>query len=161
MQVKFKLHARVQPTLRESTMVGSALSGLLFIEVDGFYFPAKNWGDYVLPVLGWWIENLMRLTLPDSEVKNIFMDGPYSFRLRRSGTNDDVHLTFHDGDLILPGEYMISYKRCLAAHRGAAQHVLNEIKEMGLSTSKDISTLETRLDHLLRLEAEITAHGLP
>jgi len=161
MQVKFKLHARIQPTPSESTRIGTALSGLLFIEVDGVYFPARNWGDYVLPVLGWWIENAMRLNLPDSEVKNIFMDGPYAFRLRRSANSDDVRLTFQDGDLVLPGEYTISYKRYLAAHRGAAKGILNEIMDMGLRKSLDVSTLETRLEHLLRLEAEIKAHGLP
>lgn len=160
MQVKFKLHARIRPTMRERTMGGTALSGLLFVEVNGLYFPAENWGDYVLPVLGWWLENAIKLNFPDSEVKNIFMDGPYSFRLCRSTGSDTVRLTLYQDDIAIPGEYTISYPRLLAEHRGAAKSVLNEIRSIRLCGKLDSSILETRLEHIIRLEADIKAHGL-
>ena len=158
--MKFKLHASAQPTLRERTTPGGTLSGTLFFEVNGIYFPAENWGDYVLPVLGWWIENATKLSFPGSEVKNIFMDGSYSFRLYRRATSDDVRLTLYRDDAIIPGEYMVSYRRLLAEHRGAAKSVINEIKSMGLELGQEGAILATRLEHLIRLEADIKAHGL-
>lgn len=160
MQVKFKLHARIRPTVRERTMGGAALSGLLFVEVNGLYFPAENWGDYVLPVLGWWLENAIKLNFPDSEVKNIFMDGSYSFRLCRGVDSDTVRLTLYQDDMAMPGEYAISYPRLLAEHRGAAKSVLNEIRSAGLCGGLDGSILKERLEHLIRLENDIKAHGL-
>src|SRR5262245_61483875 len=90
---KFKIHAHVLPTQMDFAVPGSSVSGRLCIEVDGLYFPAEGWHDLVIPVLYWWLENAMRLHLPDSDVKNIFMDGSYEFRMRRAVGSDDVLLT--------------------------------------------------------------------
>jgi hypothetical protein len=56
---------------------------------------------------------------------------------------------------------MISYARYLAALRGAAKSILNELTELGLSGNPEASTLETRLEHLMQLESHIKGHGLP
>ena len=88
------------------------------------------------------------------------MDGSYSFRLCRRASSDDVRLTLYRDDAVIPGEYTISYRRLLAEHRGAANSVINEIKAMGLELGSEGSVLATRLEHLMRLEADIKAHGL-
>ena len=64
MQVKFKLHARVQPTLRERTIGGSTISGTLFFEVNGVYFPAESWGDYISPFWGGGSKTRLNSTFP-------------------------------------------------------------------------------------------------
>jgi hypothetical protein len=140
---------------------GSSVSGYLCIEVGGLYFPSEQWYDYVIPVLYWWLENAMRLHFPDSEVKNIFMDGWYEFRMRRTTGTDDVLLTLYDHGRLTSEPYTVSYKRCLATLRGAAKNVLNELKELGVDEQGEASTLRSRLEHLMRLESEIKARGLP
>jgi hypothetical protein len=161
MTSKFKVHAKAMPTQLQLENHGSSISGLLFIEIDGFYFPGENWGDLVLPVLGWWIENAMRLMLSELDVKNIVMDGPHEFYLRRAAGSDEVSVSFARNGRTLPEHYVVGYSRMLAAFRGAARSILNELKPMGLDDCGDASTLKTRLEHLIRLEATIKAHGLP
>jgi hypothetical protein len=161
-KAKFKVHARAAPTkLQLENALKSSVSGTLFIEIDDVWFPAHNWGDFVVPVLGWWIENAMRLTLPGIEVKNIFMDGSYTFSLCRSAGSDDVSLTLREDARTIIGQYTISYGRCLATLRGAAKSVLNELKDLEFGGYGEAATLRSRLEHLERLESEVKAHGLP
>lgn len=139
-----------------------AISGRLFFEIDDTFFPSEEWFDFVMPVLGWWIENVMRLNLPDAEVKQVFMDGPYEIRMRRSPGSDDVWLTFwRSGRRVSERECVISYLRSIAVSRGAARGVLKELVEGGFGEHAETSALQTRLEHLMRLEANLKAHGLP
>ena len=160
--VKFKVHAHLAPTRYELDHdLKSSISGTLFIQAGDVYFPAHGWGDYVIPVLYWWLDNAMRLYLPDSEVKNICMDGPYTFCTRRSAGSDDVLLTLREDARNITGQYTISYGRCLAAFRGAAKSVLNELRDLGVAEQGETLTLRSSLEQLERLESEIKAHGLP
>jgi len=158
---KFKVHAHASPTQMDLAMPRYFMSGRLYIEVDGVYFPTEGWYDYVVPVLCWWIDNAMRLYLPDSEVKNICMDGPYTFYMRRSVGSDEVLLTLREDARSVTGQYTISYKRCLATFRGAAKTVLNELRELGVEEQGETSNLRSSLVQLERLESEIKARGLP
>lgn len=129
--------------------------------MDGTYFPSQGWGDYIVPVLGWWMENAMRLLLPDQTVKNIFMDGACWFSLRRTSGSDDVLLVLYEDERNVTGEFTISYTRCLATLRGAAKSVLHELRDMGFSCEGESTVIQSRLEHIIRLEAHLKAHGLP
>jgi hypothetical protein len=102
----------------------------------------------------------MKLILPDSEAKNIFMDGPYTFSLRRRSGSDEASLTLHEDSRTTSGQFTISYERCLATLRGAAKSVLNELGDLGYGGHGEAETLRSRLEHLVRLESEIKARGL-
>jgi hypothetical protein len=158
---KFKVHAHVSPTPMQFESPGSSVSGELHIEVDDLCFPTEGWHDYVTPVLCWWIENAMRVYLPDSEVKSICMDGAYEFSMRRGAGGDEVSLTLREDHHTVIGHFTVSYKRCLATLRGAAKSVINELAEMGLTRLGEASGLPGYLEQLERLESEIRAHGLP
>lgn len=159
---RFNVYAHVAPTEREfAHKLKSSISGTLFIRVDDVYFPGQGWGDFVVPVLDWWTDNVMRLYNPDSEVKNIFMDGSCMFLMRRSAGTDDVLVTLHETERIVMGKYTVSYGRCLAAFRGAVKSVLNELKDLGFTGDGEASLLRMGLGQLQRLESEIKAHGLP
>jgi hypothetical protein len=161
MQVKFQVQASVTPSTEGKAAARGSIPGTLVVRVADTCFPSENWVDLVIPVLGWWLENTMRLVLPDSDVKNVFMDGPYAFHMRRCVGSDDVLLTFSENGRIVSQLYTVSYRRCLASLRGAAKTVLGQVRARGLGNHPDVSTLETRLEHLLRLESDIRAHGLP
>jgi hypothetical protein len=162
MHVKFTVYAHVSPTpLQMANNLRHSVSGTLFIRLDDIYFPAHGWGDYVVPVLDWWTENVMRIHYPDSEVKNRFMDGSYTFLMRRGAGSDDVLVTLHESERMVVGQYTVSYARCLASFRGAIKSVLNELVDIGFAGDGEASSLQTRLEHVMRLESEIKAHGLP
>lgn len=161
MRAKLKIHARISPTPLERAAPQGSVSGRLFVEVDGVFFPDHDWFDFVLPVLGWWLEDATRLNSPALEVKSRFMDGPHELHLVRAVGAADVLLTLCKNGRSEPTQYMISYARYLAALRGAARSVLNELTELGWRGAPEASTLETRLDHLMQLESHIKSHGLP
>jgi hypothetical protein len=162
MRARFTLYARVNPTpLEVADGLRSSISGTLFIRMNDTYFPAQGWGDYVVPVLDWWTENVMRIHYPDSEVKNIFMDGSYTFLMRRGAGSDDVLVTLRESERVVLGQYTVSYARCLASFRGAIKSVLKELADFGFTGEGEASSLQTRLEHVKRLESKIRAHGLP
>src|SRR5262245_27854214 len=103
----------------------------------------------------------MRLHYPDSAVKNIFMDGSCAFVMRRSARSNDVSVTLYEHERAVVGQYTVSYLRCLAAFRGVVKSVLNELRDFGFSGDGEASSLQTRLEHLKRLESEVKVHGLP
>ena len=158
---KIKVHVRVTPTeLELANGLRSGVSGRLYVEVEETFFPAQDWGDYVVPVLAWWLESASRLTLAEIDVKNIFMDGAYSFVLRRTQGADDVRISFWDAKRPMLEERTISYRRYLAALRGAAKVAIAELYALGYSGTGEAAELETRLEHLLRLEADLKTRGL-
>ncbi|MCC6554439.1 MAG: hypothetical protein IT372_15785 [Polyangiaceae bacterium] len=161
-RAKFKVHASVSPTQMERSLMKGGISGSLFVEIDDTFFPARDWYDYILPVLGWWIESAMRLNMPESEAEFRFMDGPHEIRMRRSTGTDDVTVTmWSNGRLVTDRSYIVSYMRTLASIRGAAKSVINDLRAEGFVDHPETSTLQTRLEHLMRLESEVKARGLP
>lgn len=152
---KFKVYAHALPTPTDLASPGFSISGRLCIQIDNVYFPTENWYDYVVPVLGWWIDNAMRLYLPESEVTSIVMDGSYEIRMRRAAGADDVRLTLYENGKARPDQYIIGYGRCLAALRGAAKSVLNELKDLGVDERGEIWSLRNTLDQVIRLESQI------
>ncbi len=65
-------------TLRRSSR--GAITGLLSLAFDAILFPAARWSDFVVVVIGWWIDALRS---NDRTVRLRFMDGPYYLRVSR------------------------------------------------------------------------------
>lgn len=128
--------------------------GVLYLELDGDFFPAKNWSDRVLPVLGWWMENALALSYPGASIRNVFMDGPYVFTTTRVSEEDQLVVSLYGRSGEPLGDRSIQYSRYLASLRGAAKTVLQQARQLGFKDSEDLRTLETRLVHIERLEAD-------
>lgn len=160
MQVKLTVRAKADPT-PEDFQLGGSISGILFIEIGDVYFPAASWGDYVIPVLNWWIDNVMKIANSPADVKNIFMDGAYFFIMKRASGTDNVEVTLFEDDDRPIGSYIVSYRRCLAQLRGAAKSVLNELRDFGLYEKTGAQSLQSYLGQLTRLEELVLAGALP
>ncbi len=53
--------------------------GNIWLDVEGYKFPAEDWNDFVVVVLGWWANAMLRLLRNDSANETVnFMDGPYA-----------------------------------------------------------------------------------
>lgn len=56
------------------------VTGPIWLELDGSSFPAREWDDFPVAILGFWLTNLKPLLLTQAaECDCPFMDGPYSF----------------------------------------------------------------------------------
>jgi hypothetical protein len=161
MQVKLKVHAHAKPTKLQLTEPSSALSGTLYVQIGDAFFPGEGSGTYVTWSLDAWMQDAMKLLLPDTDVQSIYMDSNAIMCLRRRAGSDDVTVRFYDHDGSLMSEHVVSYKRYLAALRGAAKSLLHEIEEQGLHAGPAADTLRDRITHIERLEVHIKERGLP
>lgn len=84
-----KIH--IDPLSVESSSHGQ-VTGKLVLEIEDKYFPDKDWNDFVLIVLHWWIEAIKSLKYED-DIFLRFMDGPYGWKLHRQSA-DIFHVTY-------------------------------------------------------------------
>jgi hypothetical protein len=65
----------------ETRLKGPAL-GDLRIVINGCDFPSARWNDFVVVVLGWWIDAILRLLNKINAQETVnFMDGPYAVEI--------------------------------------------------------------------------------
>jgi len=153
---KFKVWAKATEDTFKCLPTKRTITGHLFVQVGDFFFPEKGWDDFVVVVLGWWIENAILLDGPVVEVDNLFMDGPYSFRSRREPGEKTVALTFlRDGQPLIPEKIKVPFRRYLAAIRGGTKDFFNQLGTHGESLDTDTQVLKNQLDKLMKLEAEL------
>lgn len=54
------------------------VTGEIYFEEDGIFFPEKGWNDFPVIILGWWINNFLRFVKQnEKKFEFCFMDGPY------------------------------------------------------------------------------------
>ncbi len=69
-----------------------SITGILYLNFDGFCFPCERWSDFPVVITTWWLEALEKLERGfEREVKLYFMDGPYWLMLTRQD-GDDVQI---------------------------------------------------------------------
>jgi hypothetical protein len=73
--------SRVSVSLNESTITlrtSGSIVGTIFFRVQDRPFPADDWSDFPIVVLGWWLEAVTSLYSGRDSCEFEFMDGPYS-----------------------------------------------------------------------------------
>lgn len=75
----------------ESMQKNTDINGEIFFsirEID-FYFPEKNWDDFVITILNWWFDSAIRLNSFEGEVSEIlnFMDGPFFVKINKKSSD--------------------------------------------------------------------------
>jgi hypothetical protein len=72
-----------EPSSLKRSRSGS-ITAQVFVKIGDFLFPGAGWSDFVVVILGWWLEALRQMsadgTPGDGHFR--FMDGPYSFQAR-------------------------------------------------------------------------------
>lgn len=70
-----------------SLRFSSNVTGTVFFEFGAFQFPGRNWNDFVVVILGWWLDATTKLMAAgEGETELYFMDGPYSLRVALEGS---------------------------------------------------------------------------
>jgi hypothetical protein len=100
-----------------------AITGVLFLEVDGFGYPELGWNDFPVIILAWWARAVrdLRASGVGAEAVCRFMDGPFSFSLRALSYGEwEVRLLGKNGELLrtaktTPGEVVRAIQVAAAA----------------------------------------------
>ena len=65
-----------------------SITAPIYFSFEGFYFPENRWSDFVVVVLGWWLQSLAKIENGwETTVEFDFMDGP--FLIRSMTVSDD------------------------------------------------------------------------
>jgi len=127
-----------------SESINNAIIGIIFFTIDGNDFPTSNWDDFVIIILGWWVEAALSLLDKTNKSCNFrFMDGPYLVRV----TSDEEHSWLVQGiktpaniGEVVEYETRIAPKILLTAIEGAAAAAIHKCNEQNWK-SPDISFL--------------------
>lgn len=58
---------------------GESATGNIWLKLDGYHFPGSGWNDFMVVLMGWWANALLRQVRGLSTQEIIpFMDGPYA-----------------------------------------------------------------------------------
>lgn len=115
----------------------------LIIEDGLVYFPGRNWDDFVVTVLGWWLESYNRLLARIENIQDFdFMDGPYSYRIARMGENDwRLELIDRGADSVLVTVGHLDIKKSLNSLLSASSTTIKYILNNNLEVN-GFSSLE-------------------
>jgi len=143
----------------ERTQKGSIV-GRIWLVLDDHAFPERGWSDLVVVVLGWWIEELLRTeSTDDTTMTLLFMDGPYSVRLRAPAEGDvwSVSLLRDRGPADRKREAVGSTDlgEFAAAVLTVAREVIAACRQKGWSDDREVLRL-SRLADALAMKAPTT-----
>ena len=69
-------------------------TGLIWVKVQEFNFPAIEWDDFPIVIVTWWLQAVTELFLETSnESKFLFMDGPFYMKVKRVN-HDNIYVRF-------------------------------------------------------------------
>lgn len=125
MNIKVKFDDRLLPRFIEGT------SPLLFEitwEHDRVEYPMKNWSDFGLVVLGWWIAIALKFFKGEERGEFLFMDGPYSVAAKYDRETGELELSPKGLDVIWKVQYIDFVKALI----DAVQRVDEELVKRGI-----------------------------
>jgi hypothetical protein len=61
-----------------TTRPGRPATGNIWLVINGRDFPAPQWNDFIVVILGWWAESLLRLLRNSSTKETVHFKGPLS-----------------------------------------------------------------------------------
>ncbi|MCY6493942.1 hypothetical protein [Leptolyngbya sp. GGD] len=65
-------------------------------EHDGISYPEQGWVDFGYVILGWWVSNIIRISMGEEQGNFSFMDGPFSLNFQYQKDNRVFYLTSED-----------------------------------------------------------------
>jgi hypothetical protein len=63
-----------------------SITGIIYWQAGGLSFPDDSWDDFVVVILCWWLQAIVRLAERSSSAESLFfMDGPFETKLSLEG----------------------------------------------------------------------------
>lgn len=94
---------------KETLYVNSSdnVIGVIFYDINGFYFPEYDWGDFVVAILSWLTKVISDLqSLQDQQAEVFFMEGCFKIELQVN-KNHQCKINFIEGNRLAGDEEII------------------------------------------------------
>lgn len=143
-------------TLLEYEERGSPLVFEINWKLGDQYYPMKNWTDFGVVIIGWWVVTVVDQLPIEDEGKLHFMDGPYFIKLNYKQQQGVVELSLDESQSSLPVAYKwnITYKDLLSKLLQAVIKIKTELEQNNIGEKRQkertmlrqcITKLETAL----------------
>jgi hypothetical protein len=93
-------------------------------EYDRVEYPMKNWSDFGLVVLGWWIAIALKFFKGEDRGEFLFMDGPYSVTAKYDRDTGELELSPKGLDVIWKVQYIDFVKALIDAVKRVDEELL-------------------------------------
>lgn len=126
------------------------MTGGIWMNFDGLYFPERNWIDFPVVLMSWWGSALLRILTGQSRDEHIhFMEGPFSVSVARLPDSTELHFSainesFDRNIVAACQESVVAFRNSFV---DAARRLLIRCNEMHYS-SKDLSDLRMVLSEI-------------
>lgn len=140
----------IRVTVDEASLrFSSNVTGIVFFEFGAFQFPERDWNDFVVVILGWWLDATTKLMAAgEGEAELYFMDGSYSLRISMVGDSFRVRRgcdeAVTEGE---PFELEVDALTFLQAIRDASKSVLSACASRAWAIA-DIEALRLKVSRL-------------
>src|SRR5262245_16436227 len=135
-----------ESTLKQRDNASRSITGVLYFDFSGFFFPDERWNDFVVVITSWWLDSIEKLERgTESEVVLRFMDGPYWITLTQQ--EGDVALLRCTEDRRDAGdvhEEYVSLSEFSSQLRGLARQVASACSRARMESS-DVAALRRYL----------------
>ncbi|MGI9282622.1 MAG: hypothetical protein ACR2PX_23750 [Endozoicomonas sp.] len=139
--------------------ISKAVIGIILFDLAGYQFPGKNWDDFVVDIMGGWLDALIQLKTGASWEEGLcFMDGPFSVTVEK--LNDSMCcLRFMRSDIkILKTVDLYPLDDLAGDMLSAAQQVYSAcLEHQWQDEDKDVKYLKNRIDQLSELYPDLGA----
>ena len=137
----------VPETLSRSS--SGAITGRLSVTIGGTDFPEKEWVDFIVIVLGWWIDEVISILEEHSDESICeFMDGSFEFKIQSEGKKY-LHISFVDmiDDETRYSDVTVSKEIVIRSLLLASNAVIKECRNKKW-TDNDIVNFESKINRL-------------
>ena len=131
---------------------GSPLIFEINWKIDDKYYPMKNWTDFGVVIIGWWIRSVLDELPTEGEGELRFMDGPYSIRLNYRQSQGVVEFLpdLSQTSLTIAPKWNMTYKDLLSKLLQACIKIKTELEQnnIGLKKHKEQKSLRLYITNL-------------
>jgi len=127
------------------------ITGIILWRINGEAYPDEAWNDFVIVVLGWWADAIIRLLTGTSTEETLdLMDGPYS--LICEGSGESISCRFvdrrknHNVIAVWSGNTVDLAKQIVTAGKTALRKC-----HQNSWTNSDIKSLEKEINRLRKV----------
>ncbi|MGI9282095.1 MAG: hypothetical protein ACR2PX_21035 [Endozoicomonas sp.] len=137
--------------------ISKAVIGIILFDLAGYQFPGKNWDDFIVTIMGWWLRAIIDLKTGASKKEDLyFMDGPFLVTVEKRNASM-CSLYFIERDIaVLKAVDLYPLDDLADSMLSAAQQVYSAcLEHQWQDEDKDVKDLKERIDQLSELYPDL------